>query len=117
MTDIQEKILLLTGMGSGLLYFFKTTNSSEVSKYKTEEGKFIWSLYLFDFVIHIMMALFGATVVYFMFELKVFMDMKEYQLLGSVIGGLIARESLPLILDLAREEIEVLVEKRRDRRQ
>lgn len=116
-TDIQEKILFLTGTGSSILYLFKTTNSNEVSKYKTSEGKFVWSLFCFDFIIHIMMALFGATVVFFIFELQIMVDIREYQLLGSVIGGLIARESLPLLLDLAREEIEVLVEKRRSGRQ
>lgn len=117
LSDVQEKILITTGIGSGVLYLFKHSNQTEVSKYRDpEDGKFIWWKFFFDFVIHIAMAVLGASLCYLLFSTPIMEDFREYQLISCVIAGLISRETLPILLDLAREEVEVMIESRRNNR-
>jgi hypothetical protein len=116
MDEIHDKILLLTGLGSGVLYLLKATNKKETNKYKNKEGKVVWGLFAFDFFVHVAMAMFGATLVYLSFGTSLLSEYSEYKIIGSIIGGLIARETIPIGLDLLVEEVNEYVETRRKTR-
>lgn len=116
MDNIYTKLLGLTGLGAGVLYLLKYNFRKESRDYINEDGKIVWWLFIYSFVLHVLMALFGATLLFLLFDTSLLTEYKEYQLIGSIVGGLVARETLPIGLDLLIEEIEVFAKKRRKRR-
>lgn len=116
MDNIYVKILGLTSVGAGVLYLLKYNLKKESKEYRNNDGKVMWGLFFYNFVLHVLMALFGATLMYLIFDTSLLEDYTEYQLTGSIIGGLITRETLPIGLGLLIEEIEIIVENRRRNR-
>ena len=114
--EVQDKILAVTTLGSVSLYIYQSDLHSEASKYRDNSGKFVWWRFLIDLVVHLGMALFGATLVFYILDTATMVDYKEFQLVGSIIGGIVTREVFPILLDLLIEEIKSIADNRRKNR-
>ncbi len=115
--DNLDKVILGSGVGATLLYWGRVLRNEEVNIYKSDDGKILWWKFFINFWVHIGVALFGAWLFYISFNLSALKEYAEYQVIGSVIGGLIAREILPLGLEFLIEEFQLVLDKRRAKRE
>ena len=113
MVETQHKVILITSFGSAMLYLFKNDIHDEASRYRDSSGKFVWWKFTADLFIHVGMALFGAIITYYIFETAFMVDYKEWQLVGSVLAGVVARDTLPIILNVLVEEVNYRAEQRK----